>query len=86
MDLDAESFERDLADPSLLHALARDHQQAVADHRVFGTPTFVFARGGAAYVRLRPAPEGAQALKLFDELVAVIAREPSLLEIKRPAP
>jgi len=83
--LDVERFERDLADPSLLLTLARDHTLAVADHGVFGTPTFVFADGGTAYVRVRPAPDGAEALRLFDELVAVIASEPSLLEIKRPA-
>ena len=66
--LDLERFDRDLADPSILEALARDHQAAVSEHGAFGTPTFVFPDGGSAYVRIRPAPDGPEALQLFDEL------------------
>jgi 2-hydroxychromene-2-carboxylate isomerase len=84
--LDLERFERDLNDPRILERLARDHQQAVEEHGVFGTPTFVFPGASVAYVRMMPAPEGSQAVKLFDELVSVIASEPALLEIKRPRP
>ena len=82
-EINVERFREDFADPALLQSLARDHQQAVAEHGVFGTPTFVFP-AGSAYVRLSRAPEGAEATKLFDELVAIIAGEPALLEIKRP--
>jgi predicted DsbA family dithiol-disulfide isomerase len=82
--LDVERFRRDLADPSILEALARDHRHAVAAHGVFGTPTFVFANGASAYIRLADAPSGAGALQLFDSLLAVAADEPRVLEIKRP--
>jgi predicted DsbA family dithiol-disulfide isomerase len=82
--LELERFRRDLADPSILEALARDHQHAVAAHGVFGTPTFVFANGASAYIRLADAPSGAGALQLFDSLLAVAADEPRVLEIKRP--
>jgi hypothetical protein len=51
---------------------------------VFGTPTFVFANGASAYIRLADVPEGAEALRLFDALIDVAADEPRVLEIKRP--
>src|SRR5438046_9263638 len=40
------------SDLSVLDALAADHRGGVAEHGVFGTPTFVFAGGAGAYVRL----------------------------------
>jgi predicted DsbA family dithiol-disulfide isomerase len=83
--LDLERFERELDDSSTLEALARDHQEGVDQHGVFGTPTFVFPDGGSAYVRVRPAPEGEEALALFDQLVGIISAEPYVLELKRPS-
>jgi 2-hydroxychromene-2-carboxylate isomerase len=82
--LDVERFRRDLEDPAILQALARDHQHAVTKHGVFGTPTFVFPNGASAYIRLGEAPGGADALRVFDSLLAVAADEPRILEIKRP--
>jgi len=82
--LELERFRRDLADPSILETLARDHKYAVGTHGVFGTPTFVFPNGASAYIRLAEAPSGAGALQLFDSLLAVAADEPRVLEIKRP--
>jgi predicted DsbA family dithiol-disulfide isomerase len=82
--LELDRFRRDLADPSILEPLARDHRHAVAAHGVFGTPTFVFANGASAYIRLADTPSGAGALQLFDSLLAVAADEPRVLEIKRP--
>jgi predicted DsbA family dithiol-disulfide isomerase len=82
--LDRERFRRDLADRGTLEALARDHQDARAAHGVFGTPTFVFDNGGAAYVRLAQAPAPADAVRVFDRIVAIAAGEADILEIKRP--
>lgn len=82
--LDLARFEADLDDPSTLEALARDHQEAVGRYGVFGTPTLVFAGGEAAYLRLRPAPDGEEALELFQQLTRLIASEPYVLEVKRP--
>jgi predicted DsbA family dithiol-disulfide isomerase len=82
--LELERFRRDLDDPLIVDALARDHKHAVATHGVFGTPTFVFPNGASAYIRLAEAPTGADALHLFDSLVAIAADEPRVLEIKRP--
>ena len=82
--LDMTRFRADLADPSILEPLARDHLAAVTDLGVFGTPTFHLPGRGAAYVRVRPAPEGPGALELFDQLLRIIGEEPYLLELKRP--
>lgn len=82
--LDLERFRTDIASSSIIEALASDHQHAVATHGVFGTPTFVFPNGSIAYVRLSDAPTGADALRVFDRLLAVAADEPQILEIKRP--
>jgi predicted DsbA family dithiol-disulfide isomerase len=82
--LDLERLRVDLADPALLDGLARDHQEAVSDLGVFGTPTFHFPGRGTAYVRVRPAPEGRAALELFDQIARITAEEPCLLELKRP--
>ncbi len=82
--MDVERFRRDLADPSILAALARDHTEAVSVHGVFGTPTFVFADGPAAYVRLAESAVDNGVVEVFDNLVTVAAREPRILEIKRP--
>jgi predicted DsbA family dithiol-disulfide isomerase len=82
--LDADEFRRDIADPASLMALARDHQEARTRHGVFGTPTFVFPDGAAAYVRLGQRPMNGQAVRILDEIVGIAAGEPDILEIKRP--
>jgi len=51
---------------------------------VFGTPTFVFTNGAAAYVRLAQQPLNGDAVRILDEIVRIAAGEPSILEIKRP--
>jgi len=82
--LDLDPFRRDVDDPSIMQALARDHMHAVAKHGVFGTPTFVFPNGASAYIRLAEAPAGPEAVDLYDKLVAMAADETRVLEIKRP--
>jgi protein-disulfide isomerase len=83
--LDRERFERDRQDPSALEALAEDHQYAVSELGVFGTPTFVLPEGRSAYVRLRPAPEDPEeAVAVFDELLRLVGDRPYVLEVKRP--
>jgi predicted DsbA family dithiol-disulfide isomerase len=82
--LDMGRFRRDMADPSILEALAEDHQAAVSELGVFGTPTLHLPGKGVAYVRVRPAPEGSAALELLDQLVRIVGEEPYLVELKRP--
>jgi predicted DsbA family dithiol-disulfide isomerase len=82
--LDLDRFRKDVADPEIVNAIARDHLPAVKEHGIFGTPTFLFPSGAAAYVRLSEAPEGSDAVKIFDKIVSVAGDEPRILEIKRP--
>ena len=82
--LDMERFRKDVADPSILEALARDHREAVSRHGIFGTPTFVFPNGESAYLRLSEVVEAPQAEELFERVLAVAAGEPRILELKRP--
>ena len=82
--VDAERWAADMADPELVAALARDHEEATSRLGVFGTPTLVLEGGGAAYVRVLPAPEGRAAVALYDQLVQIVGEEPYLTEIKRP--
>ena len=83
--IDIDRFRRDMADPASLSTLERDHRGAVAEHGVFGTPTFVFPRGAAAYVRLSDVPEVGDSVALYDRLIGIAEDEPRILEVKRPA-
>src|SRR5579864_9222 len=82
--LDLERFAADLRASDILDAVARDHSEAVAEHGVFGTPTFLFADGASAYVRLAGLVENGAAVEVFDRLMSIAAGEPRILEIKRP--
>lgn len=82
--LDVERFRADLAEPTILDALARDHRRGSEELGVFGTPTLVFPSGAAAYVRLAKDVAADQAPGVFDRLLAVAENEPRILEIKRP--
>jgi predicted DsbA family dithiol-disulfide isomerase len=82
--LDLARFRADLHDRTIVDAIARDHVAAVGEHGVFGTPTFVFANGQSAYVRLGERVEGEAAVQVFDRIVSIAADEPRILEIKRP--
>jgi len=82
--LDLDRFRRDLADPTILSALARDHTHAVNVYGVFGTPTFVFPNGASAYIRIGEVPGQDDAGKMFDSLIAIAADEQRVVEIKRP--
>ncbi|HVH63834.1 MAG TPA: DsbA family protein [Candidatus Dormibacteraeota bacterium] len=82
--LDMNRFQAEMGDPHLVDALARDHQHAVGELGVFGTPTLVFANARAAYVRLARNVDPKDAVEVFDRLVSVAGEEPRILEIKRP--
>jgi predicted DsbA family dithiol-disulfide isomerase len=83
--LDLARFERDLDDPSLLARIAPDYEEAREKHGVFGTPTFVFADGSSAYIKMRPAAPGEDAVKVFEEFLQIVQERPYIAEIKRPS-
>jgi predicted DsbA family dithiol-disulfide isomerase len=82
--LDMDRFRRDLSDRALLPKIGVDYTEGRERHGVFGTPTFVFPNGAAAYLKLRPAPPEADARGLFEEFVRTVRDRPYLTEIKRP--
>ncbi|MBI2873049.1 MAG: DsbA family protein [Chloroflexi bacterium] len=83
--VDAERLERDIRDRSILQAIARDHTTSVDQYGAFGTPTFVFPNGGAAYLKmLRPRPE--DSLRTWDNVLALMQDDLFVGEVKRPQP
>lgn len=55
--VDADAVFAEIAAGGPLATFRREHEQAVADHAVFGVPTFV-ADGRAVFVRLMQGPHG----------------------------
>ncbi len=83
--LDMARFERDLADPTILASLEREHQEG-AQLGVFGTPTLVFEYGRSAFLKMRPAPPEDEALDVFNALRTLVTERTYIAEIKRPTP
>lgn len=83
-DLDLDRFAADLADRSLLSAVGDDFEAGRETHGAFGTPTFVFPNGAAAYVKLSQVPSPENALPMWQEFVRTVVDRPEFQEIKRP--
>jgi hypothetical protein len=66
-----------------LDELRTAHEKAVAEHEVFGVPTFI-VDDAAVFVRLmtRPEGDGARARTVIDGLVALVVDRPELNEFK----
>lgn len=80
--LDVPRFTTDRQDPGLLREAGRSHQEAVARYAAFGTPTLVFPNERAVYLKLAPAPESAEAERVFVLLRELITAHPAVQEIK----
>ena len=79
-------FERDLWNPEFRTMLAQEHYQAAALD-VFGTPTFCFDKGHAAYFRIAKLPHSPEeAIDLFKDYRHMLETYPYLETIKRPRP
>ena len=83
--LDLARFKADSRDRSLLDVIASDHTEAVEEHGVFGTPTFVFENGNALYLKTF-VPPADESMDFFDHFVAIMADSPFVGELKRPQP
>lgn len=82
-ELDLDRFVHDLVAPDILASLAADHDAAL-ELGVFGTPTLFFESGEGAYLKMRPAPEGAEALRVYNWLSHIVAKDTYVIEVKRP--
>ncbi len=77
-------FANDLANPECRTVLAHEHHAAAA-RDVFGTPTFVFPSGAAAYLRIRELPAGPdEGLRLFRDYRQLLEDYPYLETVRRP--
>ena len=82
--LDVEAFESALADRALLANIGKDYEDARGVTGVFGTPTFVFPGGEAAYMKMRPKAPEEDAVAVWNDFVATVVGRPYVNEIKRP--
>jgi predicted DsbA family dithiol-disulfide isomerase len=82
--LDLARFQADLDDRLLLARIGEDYEHGREEHGVFGTPTFVFPNGGAAYLKMLPAAGPDEALPIFEEFVRTVRDRPFISEFKRP--
>jgi len=85
-ELDLERFKTDLDDRELLREIKDDYLAGREGFGVFGTPTFVFPNGQAAYLRLLPPPPPEEAVPFWEEFVREARDRPYVREIKRPQP
>ncbi|MCH8206211.1 MAG: DsbA family protein [Chloroflexi bacterium] len=83
--LDVARFREDLSDPSLLQKIRDDHTEAVEQHGVFGTPTFLFDNGNSVYLKSFIPPEE-QSAAFFEHFVPLMRDMPFVGEMKRPQP
>jgi predicted DsbA family dithiol-disulfide isomerase len=82
--LDLTRFAADLEDRGLLKYIENDYVAGKEGLGVFGTPTFVFANGQSAYLRILPPPPPEEAVAFWLDFVRDVRDRPYLLEIKRP--
>jgi predicted DsbA family dithiol-disulfide isomerase len=85
-DLDLTRFAADLEDRGLLKEIGDDYVTGSEGLGVFGTPTFVFANGQSAYLRILPPPPPEEAVAFWLDFVRDVRDRPYLREIKRPKP
>ena len=83
--LDVQKLERDMKDRSLLDKIAEDHTEGVESYGMFGTPTFLFENGTAAYLKIFIPPED-EAVEAFDAFYSLFGGRSYVGEVKRPQP
>jgi len=84
--LDVAQFREDLEDPVTLQEVADSHTEAVEQYGVFGTPTFIFSDGGAAFLKMLRPDSAEDAARAYDTLMDLMQRDLFVGEVKRPQP
>ncbi len=82
-DLDVRAIFSEVDSGSPRKEFRASHEAAVAEHSVFGVPTFIVG-SGAAFVRIMTRPDGDAALarRTIDGIVETIVGRPEINEIK----
>lgn len=81
--VDADAVFEEIAGGEPLEAYRKAHEAAVADHQVFGVPTFILG-DEAAFVRIMTRPQGDAELatRTIAHIVELLAQHPDLNEFK----
>ncbi len=81
--VDADAVFAELATGTPLETFRKEHERSVADHSVFGVPTFI-ANDQAVFIRLMHRPQGdaAIATRSIERVVELVAGWPELNEFK----
>ena len=82
--LDLAKFTADVDSPDRLREIGEDHEAAIAQG-IFGTPTFIFEDGSAAFLKTFTPPEE-DSLAAFENMVLMARNRPYFGELKRPQP
>ncbi|GGI09090.1 DsbA family protein [Egicoccus halophilus] len=82
--VDAEAVFTTVREGEVLAQLRKEHDAGVADHAVWGVPTFI-AGGRAVFVRLMDRPEGdaERATRSIEQVVDLVVNAPMLHEFKQ---
>jgi predicted DsbA family dithiol-disulfide isomerase len=83
--LSPELLEQALADPTTWDAVQREHDEAVAEHEVFGVPTIVLDGGKGPQLFgpvITEVPDDSDSIELWQHF-AWMARNPNFAEVKR---
>ncbi len=82
--LEITRFQQDIGNRQLLAKLAKDHTFAVETLGIFGTPTLVFLKRQAIFLKMAQPPSPEESLSVFTELRHLAERRRYIQEIKRP--
>ena len=82
--LDVARFESDIDSPDRLREIGEDHEEANA-MGIFGTPTFIFEDGSAAFLKTFTPPEE-ETMQAWEGLLMMARNRPYFGELKRPQP
>jgi predicted DsbA family dithiol-disulfide isomerase len=85
VDLDTTVLAEDLRTRKYREEVGADHQEGDDEYDIFGVPTIVFDGQQPTFIKLDAgAWEGPDDMELFQSVVAVAAKRPYMLEIKKP--
>ncbi len=82
--LDVNRFASDVDAADRLREIGQDHEYAVSKG-IFGTPTFIFEDGSAAFLKTFTPPED-ESMAAFDGFLKMALNRPYFGELKRPQP
>ena len=84
--LEMNQFQKDYSNRKLLAKLGKDHTFAMGTFGIFGTPTLVFSKEQAIFVKLSSPPPPEESLSVFTEVRHMAEQKQYIRELKRPQP